>query len=155
MIDWTNPEDNVSTNFTVKDCIFLPQWNRMATEEDGLIEEVKDNLINLCARMEMVRVFLGNEPIYIHCGFRPESYNKQVQGAPFSAHLKGKAFDWNLKGFGNATGCNTIRLRLIPKLEEFDLRMENNEHGAWIHLDTREPLPGHPRFFIPQSIIIQ
>lgn len=149
MIDWTNAEEKVSTNFSVKDCVFLPSWNRLAGEEDGLTEEVKDNLINLCAKMEGVREFLGGYPIIVHCTFRPISYNKQVGGAPNSPHLSGMAMDWHLEGFANSTGCNSIRLKLIPKLEEFDMRLENNEYGAWCHLDYREPLPGHSRFFIP------
>ena len=146
MIDWTNQEDKVSSNFSVKDCLYLPQWNRLANEVDGLTDEIKDNLINLCAKMEVVRHFLGDKAIIVHCCYRPALYNALVKGAPNSSHKIGKAMDFHVEGLGSVEGCLSVREILVPKLEEFELRCENHS-GSWCHVDFETPHPN--RYFIP------
>lgn len=149
-IDWTDPTAHVSTHFTVKDCLFLRQWNRLANESDGLDEDIKHNLINLCAKMEGVRAFLGNRPIIVHCMFRPPLYNKLVKGAPQSGHLLGMAVDFHVFELANNKGCDSIRAILVPKLKEFDMRMEDisaKTQRDWIHLDTKQTLGN--RYFKP------
>lgn len=149
-IDWTNPESQVSTNFKVRDCLWLHQWNRLANESDGLTDAIKENLIHTCAKLEVVRTFLGNRPIFIHCMFRPTEYNKLVGGAPHSAHLLGTAADFHVDKLNDNKGCDNIRTLLIPKLTEFNLRMEDTSDKAsrnWIHLDTETPHPN--RYFKP------
>lgn len=145
-INWLNGEAQVTTNLKVHDCLWLPQWNRLVNEEDGLTDEVKDNLINLCSKLEVVRHFLGDAPIIIHCMFRPLNYNEIVGGARGSAHLTGQAADFHIMGHNSPNGCNDIRNQLKDHLEEFDLRMEDMQ-GPWLHLDTRSPHPN--RFFKP------
>lgn len=146
MINWEYSTDHVSTHFTVHDCLYLPQWARLANESDGLTDEVKSNLINLCAKMEMVRHFLGDKPISVHCCFRPTLYNQLVKGAPHSSHLTGEAMDFHVGDDSSAEACLKVRQILVPKLEEFKLRMENHQ-GSWLHIDTAEPHPN--RYFIP------
>lgn len=151
-INWLDGSSQISTHFTVKDMIFLPQWGRLASDEDGLTEEVKDNLINLCAKLEVVRKFLGDIPFISHCGFRPAAYNQLVGGAKSSAHLTGQALDFHVQGHDSTNGCNDIRNLIKDHLEDFDLRMENNTTvgGAnWVHLDSRDVAPGGHRYFIP------
>lgn len=151
MIDWTNPTDKVSNHFTVKECLWLPKWNRMTTEADGLTETVKINLVTLCYKLDAVRDYFGAS-VNVHCTFRPELYNALVKGAKNSAHLFGMAMDFDVSGLSCKDAQNKILLD--KKLEEWEMRMEDNTKGntvppTWIHLDLRSVLPGHNRFFIP------
>ncbi len=151
MIDWTNPVDKVSNHFSVKECLWLPQWGRMANESDGLTDDVKTNLILLCDALDTVRDYFG-VPMNVHCMFRPTLYNALVKGAKSSAHLIGSACDFDVSG----KTCKEAQDKILSnkKLEIWMMRMEDNTKGGtvlptWIHLDLRVPLPGHPRFFIP------
>lgn len=149
-IDWTNPDCHVSTNFKVKDCLYLPTWKRLANEQDGLDDTVKENLINICAKMEAIRVFLGNKPISVHCMYRPPLYNKLVKGSSTSGHLIGCAIDFHVVDFDGNNGCDLIRGMLEHKLEEFDIRMEDissYNSRAWVHIDMK--LPVTSRYFKP------
>lgn len=142
--DWNKPSYKISRFFTVKESLWLPQWNRMATEADGLDTQIKLNIIELANRMDVVRELL-NASINVHCWFRPEAYNKLVKGAANSAHKYGQAVDFDAKGLT----CDAVRAKLEPLLEQYKLRMEQMPGGTWVHLDTREPAPGGHRFFKP------
>lgn len=142
MLDWTDPTAKVSNHFTVKECIWLPSWNRMANENDGLDDTIKTNLETLCQAMDIVRDFLG-KPINVHVTYRPEEYNKQIGGATHSAHVLGLAMD-----FDCGEDCNETRAKLLPMLEQWNMRMENH-NGPWVHLDCNPVPEGGHRFFIP------
>lgn len=149
MINWIDPKSNITTHFTVNDCLYLPKWTRLANEADGLTEDVKHNLINLCAKMEAVRVFLKNKPINVHCMFRPALYNKLVNGSKSSQHLYGNAIDFDVGGAVNEM-CDHTRLLLEPKLEEFEIRMEDTSDKPqrnWVHIDVGPVI--HNRYFKP------
>jgi len=140
------PEEKISKYFTYKEALWLPRWNRMATEEDGLTSEILDNIKNTAKWMDQVREYFG-KPISVHCWFRPEAYNQLVKGAKTSTHLKGKAVDFDVKGLS----CDEVREKLLAdnKLEQLKIRMENNGQGSnWVHLDDREPGPAG-RYFKP------
>lgn len=143
-IDWTNPECKVSKSFTVKDCIYLPQWKRLANEQDGLTDEIKTNLKELCLKMDQVEDFLSSV-IRVHVTFRPEEYNKLVKGAKSSPHLLGKAMDWSV---ANMT-CDEVRKNLVVggMLEKLEMRCEDLPGSNWVHLDTNEVKS--KRFFKP------
>jgi len=143
MIDWANPKHKISKYFTLKEALYLPTWNRMATEEDGLNEPVKINLLRLFNKMDEVREFLG-KPIYVHVAYRPAEYNALVGGAPMSAHVSGKAADWDCR-----EDCDLTREKLLPELYRLDMRMENKPKSNWVHLDTAHVRPGANRFFYP------
>jgi hypothetical protein len=150
MIDWTNLTDKVSNHFTVKECLWLPQWGRMANDTDGLTDDIKNNLINLCDAMDTVRDYFG-APINVHCMLRPTAYNVLVKGAKSSAHLIGQACDFDVAGMS----CKDAQDKIIAdgKLAIWLMRMEDNTKGGtvlptWLHLDLRVPPTGN-RFFIP------
>lgn len=146
-IDWSAPLCHVTTNFTVHDCLWLPQWNRLASVEmKELTEDIKDNLRLTCTKMEMVRTYL-NAPIIVHCMLRPPKYNVLIGGSQTSKHPFGEAADFHVKGYEGIEGCNKIRTLLIPQLESFGLRMEDHV-GNWVHLDTF-CVPGRPLYFKP------
>lgn len=149
-INWQYSTDKISTHFSVNDALYLHKWGRLANESDGLNNEIKENLINLCAKMEVVRHFLGDLPIIVQCTYRPEEYNKLVKGATNSAHKYGMAMDFVVQGYEGNDGCDKIRSLLVPKLEEFGLRMEDISDRldrTWIHIDVRDPV--HNRYFKP------
>jgi len=145
MIDWQNDKDKISQYFTVHEAIWLPQWGRLATEKDGLTDEIKNNLVDLFQKMDQAREFF-NTSIIVHVSYRPEEYNKLIGGAPMSAHRFGKACDFHVTGID----CFDARKQILDanKLEEWDMRMEDNAPGNWIHLgnDWQE---GKSRFFKP------
>jgi len=140
-IDWTNPEDKLSDHFTVKDALWLPKWNKMHSPT----EEEKKNILEVIVIMEKIREFLGGKPINVHCFLRTTDYNKLVGGAPNSMHIYGKAVDWS-----NGMNCDEVRNLLKPKLEELNIRMENNTGGNWIHIDNKPVSSNSERIFNPK-----
>jgi hypothetical protein len=147
-INWTDPKAHVSPHFTVRECLWLKQWGRMAICADGLTDHVKEQLWRFCnGPLEAARAILG-APINVHCMFRPRAYNKLVGGAPDSAHIC--RLDWAACDF-DVTGlpCDAARARLESHLERLGCRMERprDPKAEWVHLDNREPFPGQPRYF--------
>lgn len=165
-IDWTNPKAKVSKYFTVKEVCYLPSWNclHIPTEEE------KTNIIKMAEKMDIVREFLG-KPINTHCWLRPGlvncptfdpttvkpntdakkaalaalDYNAYVGGAKRSAHKLALAVD-----FDCGESCDDTRSKLEPKLEEYNMRMEQMPGGTWVHLDMYDKsVSGGIRFFKP------
>lgn len=141
-----NPSDQLSNHFTYKEGLWLPQWSRMANASDGLNDEVLSNLKTLFTKMDLVREWV-NSPIIVHVTYRPLEYNKLIGGAANSAHVYGMACDFNVANIL----CDAVRDMIVQhnKLEEWGMRMEKLPGSNWVHLDTREPLPGHNRYFVP------
>jgi hypothetical protein len=141
-IDWTNKQSRISKFFTVHEATFLPSWN--VYHEPS--EEEKESIKKWAEKMDIVREFL-QAPIIIHCWIRPtivscfdpeyngKNYNDFVGGAKNSSHIDGSATDFHVSGLKQK--CEKIRENLLPKLEEFEIRMEDND-GDWVHLDGRE-----------------
>ena len=142
MIDWTNPSIQVTEHFTVKDCLYLHNWGRLATEADGADF---DRLTELCFALEKVRDIL-NCPMRVHCIFRSEEYNKSIPGAPTSdPHSRSMACDFDCQPF---MSCDDVKNTLLSHIEELGLRMEDNGAGAtWVHIDLCPVI--HNRFFKP------
>lgn len=150
MINWQDPKSKITTNFTVKDGIYLPTWSRLANESDGLNDTIKENLINVCAKMEAIRILLGNRPIHVHCMYRPEMYNKIIGGSTKSQHMIGNACDFSLVGGSTNKDCDMVRETLKPELENLNIRMEDvsdKSNRAWVHIDLKVPSPN--RYFKP------
>lgn len=145
-INWSDSTAKVSEYFTVKECLWLPQWSRMASEADGLDSTIKSNIARTCSRMDVVREAL-QAPITVHCFYRPEAYNKLVGGASNSSHLHGLACDFHVAKMS----CDAARALILKLnlLEHFEMRMEDLEGANWIHLDIRPVAPGGHRYFKP------
>lgn len=149
-IDWTNPEFKVSSHFTVYECLWLKQWNRLANEADGLTDDIKGSIENFCVNtMDMVRNFIGF-PINVHCLYRPPQYSLLVGGSATDAHTQGNAMDFDC--LPNMT-CDVVKAKFRPfgnddLLERLGIRLENNGAKAlWCHIDTRAVGPSG-RFFV-------
>jgi uncharacterized protein YcbK (DUF882 family) len=147
--------------FTWKEALWLPEEKR-AVSEDELTEEIKNNLINTFQWMDKVREWVG-KPITVTIALRTMKYHLELykrinakrtaKGLPElrvpmgSMHLKGRAVDFVVVGMS----CDDFKKKAIDegKLEEWNLRMEDNGWGAnWIHLDDKEVGPSG-RFFKP------
>ena len=154
MIDWSNPDCKVSKYFTVHECTFLPSWRIYHIPS----EEEKKEIIKLAKIMDTIRERIGS-PIIVHVWIRPKSVNcpsSDRHGQDYnvfigskstkSGHIFGQALDFHVKGYVGPSGCNEIRQKIMPWLEELDIRMEDID-GGWVHIDTK-PVK-YNRFFKP------
>lgn len=143
-IDWTNPKVKISKYFTVKEALYLPSWNRLANESDGLTDEIKNNLVILFNKLDKVREYF-QKSINVHVTYRPEEYNKLIGGAPMSAHKIGKACDFDISGMN----CDEVRNKIMDNslLDIWNLRMEHLDGSNWIHLGN--DYKNGNRYFIP------
>ena len=151
-IDWTNPTDQVSDYFTVKEALWCNEWSRLATEKDGLSIMVKFNIVKAADWMDQVREILA-VPVKVKSWFRPKAYNALIGGARESMHMDGRAVDFwtDQDGDGTRTGadCDRIKEQLKTHLVKLDVRMEDTGKGArWVHLDDKK-VPYGARFFKP------
>lgn len=138
-IDWTNPKSKIGKYFTVKDACWLPTWKKLHSPT----EQEKANILRACAVLDTIRDFIGR-PINVHCWIRPTEYNKLIGGAPQSMHLYGLAVD-----FDCSENCDATRAKLLQKLAEWDIRMEDKPNSSWVHIDLK-PIPATGiRFFKP------
>jgi uncharacterized protein YcbK (DUF882 family) len=144
-VDWTDPECMVSKYFKVREAIGLKGWGRLAAEPDGLTTLVQNRITKFFTEVvDPLRDFLG-KPIYIHCSYRPASYNKEKGGASDSAHMF--SGDWGAIDFDIKEPCDDTRAKLLPELESRGLRMEDRPGSDWVHIDNA-PVKSH-RFFKP------
>lgn len=155
-IDWKNPAAKISKHFTVGEALMLREWNRLANESDGLNDTVKNNLVSIFKKMDLIRDLLGI-PVFVKSAYRPSEYNVAIGGAKLSAHMASMNYGavdfWCDKdGDGDKDGqdCDLIKAALMPKLEEWGLRLEDNGAGAkWVHVDNKPVTIGGKRFFKP------
>jgi hypothetical protein len=142
MIDWNNPTSQVTIHFTVNDCLMLHSWNELATENDGADF---DKLILLCQKLEEIRNYLSC-PMNIHCIFRSQEYNQHQSIKPIAdVHSMSLACDFDCHP---NLSCDEVKAKLLPELENLNIRMEDNGPGAsWVHIDLHPVI--HNRFFKP------
>lgn len=145
-----DPSVKISKHFTYREALWLPLWNRISIERDGLTQEVINTLkYFLGTHMDAVREFYA-QPLLIHCCYRPRLYNHTIGGAQNSAHM---ALDTNIAAIDfhvEGMTCEAARALIIPQLKSFGLRLEDNGVNAnWLHLDNREPSSEFSRFFKP------
>jgi hypothetical protein len=136
-------------HFNVREAIWLPRWNRLASGTE-LSDDVKSALVAFLGVLDVVRDWFG-VAINVHCCLRTFPYNELVGGAKASMHLLGRACDFDVAG----VECSIAISRILDAgmLEKWSLRMEDNaENGnkpGWIHLDNKTVPEGGNRFFIP------
>lgn len=142
MIDWTNQECAVTEHFSVKDCLFLHHWGRLATADDGA-DMAK--LLTLCQKLEEVRALFAGFPMNVHCMFRSPQYNKEIGAPANDVHSMSLACDFDC---GPNFTTDAAKAVLVPELERLGIRMENNGAGSsWVHIDLHAVI--HNRFFLP------
>ena len=142
-IDWSNPANQVSDHFTVKELIWLNQLNRLATVDDGLTDQIKANLLTLIAKMEVVREFL-EKAIVVNSTYRSNAYSRMVGGFAGDVHTMGIAMDFTVESMT----CDEAKHLILPMLEQWDMRLEDNGDGAgWCHMDWHKVI--NKRFFKP------
>ena len=153
-VNWLDPKAKVSKYFTVHECTFLPSW-RIYHQPS---EEEKKTIIEFAKTMDIVRERIG-KPITVHVWIRPKSVNapgSDRHGQDYnlfigskstkSGHIFGNACDFHVSGYIGPEKCAEIRAKIMPWLEELDIRMEDI-NGGWVHLDSK-PV-GSKRFFKP------
>lgn len=83
----------------------------------------------LCNKiLEPLRSQLGDKPILISSGYRPEAVNDLVGGAPDSQHTKGEAADINVHGITDYDLAHIVYASELP----FDQLIY--EFGRWVHV---------------------
>ena len=163
MIDWKDPNAKVSKYFTVKELSYLPGWQILAANCEGIEfgDDQQEALKDLACGLDGAREILG-VPMVVHCAFRPPVYNQLCGGAPESYHVarnigrptKRKiyvaAMDFHpdFQGLDQVSCCAKGIEMLKPHLEDLGMRMENRI-GDWIHLDSKPVPEGGNRFFKP------
>ena len=154
-IDWDDENAPVSEHFRVHEVVWLPSWRVYHVPSD----EEKQEVVKIARAMDQIRKLVA-APVVVHCWIRPtqvnapdsrhdgQNYNLFVGSQALrSPHIFGRAVDFHVAGHTGPEGCHKIRELLLPHLEEWEIRMEDNR-GGWIHVDTN-PV-GRRRLFAPQ-----
>jgi hypothetical protein len=142
MIDWTNPESQVTEHFTVKDCLWLDHWKRLAGSEDGLTDELISELIDTCHMAEDIRAIL-ERPMQVTSMYRPGVYSPIVGGSPSDVHTQAIAVDFIPIGMA----IEDAKAKIRPLLSALEIRMEKGT-TTWIHIDRHAVGPSG-REFVP------
>ena len=126
---------NLSEHFS------LAELTKTNTKMKNLPNEAQvENLKRLCGWLEMLRM-KRNEPIIINSGYRSETVNKAVGGAPNSNHLTGCAVDIHVTGMEQLIRYAAILLDISnERQEDFDeLLLERSPRGTyWLHFAVKQ-----------------
>lgn len=142
-IQWANHKSMITPDISVGETLMLKSWNVHHIPSD----QEKKNIVHLAEILQNISDRLSLQPM-IHCWIRPisancpgtkyhgKNYNAYVGSkANSSLHIPGRAVDFHMNGYLGTKKCNEIRSKILPMLEEFNIRMEDN-NGNWIHIDT-------------------
>jgi len=153
-IDWSDPNEKISPHFRVHETLWLPSWRIYHIPSD----KEKTQIVQMADSMELIRNIFS-AAINVHCWIRPlsvnapgnkyhgKNYNRHIGSRSIkSAHIFGRAIDFHIQGQTGPEECFRARQRILPFLEEWNIRMEDNE-GGWIHVDNYPVV--HQRFFKP------
>lgn len=94
--------------------------------------------------LEELRAAFGDRPVFVHSGYRDESYNAAVGGVKFSKHVLFNAIDFSIKKISNKELANWLNNHIISN--RFGIGLYKN----FVHFDTRGLLGfrsarwGHP-----------
>lgn len=128
-------------NFHWYEALSLPSWEVFVFPTKQEVIAIKI----VALRMEQIRKYFGAKPIMIHSWLRPRKYNDYIGGAEESAHIHGMAVDFSILHMD----CNEVRLALIKKLIEYNLRMEDLPDSNWVHIDIAMRTRSARRYFKP------
>lgn len=86
-------------NFAMSDNFTLEELTRSSFASKHKIDNTLPlylyaNLKELCKKLEEIRTFFGNYPIFVTSGYRSTLLNKMVGGVPNSAHTRALAADF-------------------------------------------------------------
>ena len=111
-----------SNNSTIKSYSPLRDMYERGVYSELLIDDC------MVGHLQKIRDYYG-KPIIITSGYRPEAYNKSVNGATSSLHIEGRAADIRIDGISPkvlASYCKSIGIKGIGIYADF------------VHIDTRE-----------------
>lgn len=109
-------ETSLTTNFKVKEF-------RCKDGSDTIL--IDSALVDY---LQKIRDWADNS-VTINSGYRTESYNKQIDGAPNSYHVKGRAADIVVSG--------KTPLEVARKAEELGMK-GIIKYSSFVHVDTRD-----------------
>jgi hypothetical protein len=140
MIDWSDETCQVTSHFTVKDCLYLHGWQKLACVKNSGVKT--ERIVFLCQKLEEIRALL-NYPINVHSFFRSISYNESQGIKPSDdVHSESIACDFDCAPF---LSIQEIKDKLRPHLEILNIRMEKGTE-TWVHVDIRAPGPSGREF---------
>lgn len=116
----------LSKNFKVKEFIAVNTPLRTMYDKGEYVDLLIDN--KLVSLLQKIRDHYG-KPVVITSGYRPEDYNKSIDGATSSMHINGQAADIKIKGVtpkNLAAYCKSIDIKGI------------GTYSTFVHIDTRE-----------------
>lgn len=130
----------LSAHFTLQELVASVTALREGIDNTPRAPDILHHLYRLAQALEQVRALCGNQPLYVHSGYRCEALNTKVGGAPFSAHLSGRAAD-----FDPPPGLthDDVQRRIAASAIDFDECYEERagDGAHWLHLSI--PRTGH------------
>ncbi len=137
-------DDNETPSMENKDYYRLtpPKTANFKMEEfnskDGIPVPVQyyGNVQTVMEQLEVLRNYLGSNVITINSGYRSPEHNDNVGGRPLSAHLKGKAADFTVKGYTPVQVRAALR-KLIENGKILDGGI--GEYNTFTHYDIGTP----------------
>lgn len=130
-----------NTRFTWGRALYLQRWNIHVFPPSS----VRKNIELVALKLERICQDF-NKNAFITSWYRPESYNTIIGGSQQSMHMHGGAIDFYLEG----ESPNRTRELLVPKLEEYQIRLENRPNSSWCHIDIKNISETFgSRYFLP------
>jgi hypothetical protein len=126
-------------SFTWHEALWCSKWQCHVLPT----EQQYDEIIKIAYKLQQIRDYFGR-PLKIKSWLRPKLYNELIGGAKNSYHCKGMAVDFVVEGLD----CDEVRIRLIDRLDELKIRLENLPGSDWAHADNGE-VGKSGRFFTP------
>lgn len=121
-----------------KDDFFItPNFKRSEFDcHDGTIVPVEylPNLKKLCENLEVLREYMGHQPIHVNSGFRTYEHNKKEGSSPKSQHLIANAGDIWVKDIKPTELASLIEMLI------FEEKMSQGGLGIYetfVHYDRR------------------
>lgn len=94
------------------------------------------NVQKVMEQLEVLRKYLGSNSITVNSGYRSPEHNESVGGKSASAHLKGKAVDFTVKGYTPIQVREALR-KLISNGQILDGGI--GQYNTFTHYDIGTP----------------